>query len=294
MKSKRRVRSGFTLIELVVVVAILAILAGLVLPKLDTYILKANKSVSGSNISGVSRYIQTHRVINNEYPDKMDSLLTTAATPTLWTSVGLPGDATFQVGLHPELTGGNAAGLPLNTPKKLKAISVPADSGTSAYGRSLNRMGLNTVYDVDPSALADDIPGNQFGAETSTSAGRTLSGGSSIAVLNIASNTGGGGVVAAADDGDAAGIWNKIYGSAGKQDSGAILVAFGFGPKNTAIGTTLQDVPFYPNLDQISYYNRFVVFYEIYANGDRASFKLATGADGDLMADEIREYYTTK
>ncbi len=286
MKSRQQRRnSGFTLIELVVVVAVLAILAGLVLPKLDTYILKANKGVSASNISGVSRYIQTHRVLNNIYPDKMDSLLDTSGA--FWTTTGSsPTDPTFKIGLHPELTGGDTSGLPANTPQKLKLDTLPADGATSAYGRSLNRMGITTVFDA-LDHVNNAIPGNKFDQPRSLDFTSTVK----IATLNVTVDASG---TLTGGDGDAQAIFTKIYGNGGKQPVGAKLVAFGFGPNNSAIGSTLQDVPFYPNLDQTAYYNRFVVFFEAYQDGSRASFKLATGADCDLMADEINEYYTTK
>src|SRR5690349_3585044 len=106
---QKNIRSrGFTLIELLVVVAILVILAGTVLPKLDRVQLKANKGVAGNNAAGVSRYIQTYRIMHNVYPNHFDSLLT-GPSGTLWSTSS---------GLGPELEPQTTGALP-GSPHKL-------------------------------------------------------------------------------------------------------------------------------------------------------------------------------
>src|SRR5262249_28891946 len=137
-KHLKRRQSGFTLLELVVVVAVLVILAGFVLPKLDLFQLKANKGVAAANMSGTSRYIQQYRIQNNVYPDNWDSLMDNTGT-ALW----VPGDPSGAPGVDPQLTGGGTGGLPAGSPHKLVATTV----GT-AYLRSITRMGIGHVLDA--------------------------------------------------------------------------------------------------------------------------------------------------
>src|SRR5262245_66218054 len=110
-ESKRiaRASAGFTLIEVLVVVAILVILAGFILPKLDRAQLKANKGVAAANMGGVSRYIQTYRVMHNFYPDRWDSLLSDEATAGTFV-LKVPGAPGGAAGLDPQLVGGPQIG----------------------------------------------------------------------------------------------------------------------------------------------------------------------------------------
>lgn len=77
---KRRTRRGLTLIELVVVLAILAALAGLVLPLAGTYLEKAHASSAASNFKEVSKVVQQYNTLTREMPNGLDSLLEDAST----------------------------------------------------------------------------------------------------------------------------------------------------------------------------------------------------------------------
>ena len=76
-QARRLRRAGFTLLELIVVIGILVILAGLVVGKLDLLQVRANKGVAASNMSGVGRLIRLYRVSHQGFPDNWDSLITT-------------------------------------------------------------------------------------------------------------------------------------------------------------------------------------------------------------------------
>lgn len=64
---KRLNKKGFTLIELIVVIAILAILAAILIPSLTDYIRKANESKNGANAR--SLYTQTQLEVSTTEPN---------------------------------------------------------------------------------------------------------------------------------------------------------------------------------------------------------------------------------
>lgn len=260
---RTRSTSGFTLIEMLVVVAILVILAGFILPKLDRAQLKANKGVAAANLGGVSRYIQTFRILHNRYPDGWDSLYdrTGAAMPSI--EQGTSTD----IGLEPQLTG------PSPNPEKLVASPTTLVAGEL---RSLNRLGIGTVYDWD--ASESNHPGNNFNQS------HTLAVGDTVVEVNAA-------------DGDGAAIIDHIYpqnvvnSTPGAIPSGKRLIAFGFGPLNECIGDVLQECPTYSNTDPTKYYNRNIAIFEIDDGGSRCELKAVVGADADRIDEEINDFY---
>lgn len=260
MSPKRR-QQGFTLIELVAVVATLVILAGLVLPKLDLFQLKANKGVAASNMHGISRFIQQYRIQHNLYPDNWDSLVTETGS-ALWA----PGDTT--PGLDPQLTGGP----PTGSPTKLATTTLTEDATTHQV-RSLTRMGITTVLDVaGDGSTYDSAPGNAF------TVSRALADGATVATIN-----------AADEDGQA--IIAHLYPATGVVPADKTLVVFGLGPLNQAIGSVLNETPTYSNTDPTHYYNRHLAIFEVDNGGGRAQLVAIVGGDADRMDEEIGEYY---
>lgn len=274
-------RAGFTLIEMIVVVAILVILAGIVLPKLDRTLVKANKGVAGSNVGGVSRYIQTYLVMHNVYPDRWDSLLASSlpadassglAAATLPALV-IPGEPAKEPGLDPALTGGPPAG----SNAKLTTTTLVEDGVADVHEvRSLARMGITTLLDW---GVPGGAPGDRFTDP------RTLANGSPVATVN------------AADD-DGAAIIDHIYpenklpgGASGTVPAGKKLVVFGFGPLNTAVGDILQESPRDPETNPAQYYNRHLAVFEVNSGGGRAELKAVLGTDADRMDEYLNEFY---
>ncbi len=75
MQTRQRLRQGFTLIELVLVVAILVVISALAIPKLAGYKLDAAKKMNVSNLSRVGHYLETFLAANdNEGLNRLDSL----------------------------------------------------------------------------------------------------------------------------------------------------------------------------------------------------------------------------
>ncbi|HLX61103.1 MAG TPA: prepilin-type N-terminal cleavage/methylation domain-containing protein [Planctomycetota bacterium] len=261
----KRIPSGFTLIEMLTVVAILVVLAGLILPKLDREQLRANKGVAANNMASAASYIRLYYVRHNIYPDRWDSLLT--GSGSLWTP-GAPGSGVQ--GLDPQLTGGP----PTGSPNKLTTTTLTEDSATHEV-RSLARMGITTFL----SQGSASVPGDAFNVAA------TLADGSKVATINVS-------------DADGMAIIDSIYpenklstGTSGSIPAGNKLVVVGFGPINTAIGDVLQECPTYANTDHTQYYDRFLAIFETHADGSRAELKKVVGGDGDLLSDEVGDYY---
>jgi general secretion pathway protein G len=68
-------RSGFTLIEIILVVVIIGILAGIAIPKLGGKSEKAMIAQAQANIAALSMAIQEYEIMNGEYPASLDALL---------------------------------------------------------------------------------------------------------------------------------------------------------------------------------------------------------------------------
>src|SRR5262245_16741969 len=91
-------RSGFTLIELVVVLLILAALAGLVIPNIGMLGRSTDMAVSAKTQQDLANNVQLFFVLQKRYPQGLDSLLTTGTasvydsdtTDALTQTQGLP------------------------------------------------------------------------------------------------------------------------------------------------------------------------------------------------------------
>ena len=75
-------RRGLTLIELVVVMLILAAVAGIVLPLLPGMVTRAHTSTGATNVSELAKAIQTHEAMYLSYPTNFDSLVVTNTLAT--------------------------------------------------------------------------------------------------------------------------------------------------------------------------------------------------------------------
>lgn len=85
------VRRGLTLLELVVVLAILAALAGLVLPLAGTYLEKAHAGAASDNFKEIAKVVQQYNTVTRAQPDSLDSLQ--SALGTVYAS--LPGGGSY-------------------------------------------------------------------------------------------------------------------------------------------------------------------------------------------------------
>lgn len=267
----RRSSRSFTLIELVVVIAVLAILAGGIIAKLDVFQLRSNKAVAASDMAGISRLMQVYVISNNRYPNGFDSLLDRTAND-LW---GITGTlALTDPSLDPQLI----ARSPGSTHQKLGTYVL-----TAGDINSLGRMGINTVYDLDATT---NLPSNRF------TVSHTLAVGDRVAIVNATTNG------AAGNDGDAVAIMEQLYPrstpTAGTPPSGTHVVALGLGRLCTMVGPSgpLQEAPMYANsANREQYYARDIVLFQVDSGGGRARYLGAYGSDGDRLDEELTEFY---
>lgn len=68
-------RSGFTLIEIILVVVIIGILAGIAIPRMGGKTKKAQVGQAQANINSLSMAVQEFEMINGQYPSSLDQLL---------------------------------------------------------------------------------------------------------------------------------------------------------------------------------------------------------------------------
>ena len=73
---KNRRRSGFTLVELIVVLMILVGLAAILIPAVTDMVARTNASTSASNIAEVANSVQRYETQFLSYPNNLDSLMT--------------------------------------------------------------------------------------------------------------------------------------------------------------------------------------------------------------------------
>lgn len=76
MRRKKNKRKAFTLVELLVVIIILALLAGIFAPKFFSQIGKAKRDLARPKMTPIESAIETYTLNTGQYPDSLENLLT--------------------------------------------------------------------------------------------------------------------------------------------------------------------------------------------------------------------------
>ena len=86
MKDRKKVlmrrRSGFTLIEIMVVVVILGLLAALVVPRIGPQVAEAQRTTAATQIRSLEDALEMYRMHNGFYPSKQQGLEALVSAPT--------------------------------------------------------------------------------------------------------------------------------------------------------------------------------------------------------------------
>lgn len=245
----------FSLLELLVVVMILASLAGLVISRVDWAKRSADTATAASGMAQVQENLQLYRTAKGTYPDQFDSLIdatTLAGTPAI----------------YGELFIGH--GLPSST---LQVTTFPAIVGAPAGPVfSLQHMGMTTVVDHDPLAT---FPGDSgTSVRTATDFGFNVA--TTLATINPTSS-----------------IATALYpdGLPVAPADAVTLVALGVGPRCTAIGTTMSSAPICSAIDPVENYPRFIAVFACYQSGKRAELKGVVDSAGQLITGQLKNFY---
>jgi prepilin-type N-terminal cleavage/methylation domain-containing protein len=210
-------RRGLTLIELIVVLTILVALAALLIPMLPNMLSRSHDASAATNISEISKYVQTYNQLYFNYPNNLDNLVDAGAG------------------------GGNllatlAGGGNLNTQVVAQALTAPQVT-------ALNNIGITSLANLtgtDPGVTGltwsptffpytttnPRLPANTTAVTTATPP--------TVAVLTGTTGVGG---TAAPGTGVAAAVVKL-----GVNPSGTYVV-LGFGLANSAIGQVVQECP---------------------------------------------------
>lgn len=75
VKALNKDEKGFTLIELIVVIAILGILAAIAVPRVTVSLDKAKENANNANLQIVQEAVERYNAENGSYPSKLDDLV---------------------------------------------------------------------------------------------------------------------------------------------------------------------------------------------------------------------------
>lgn len=73
-KQKKKRRGGFTLIEIMLVIVIIGIIAGIAIPKLTGSVGKASSTAARMSLKGIESAVQAYEMDNLKLPSSLDDL----------------------------------------------------------------------------------------------------------------------------------------------------------------------------------------------------------------------------
>jgi prepilin-type N-terminal cleavage/methylation domain-containing protein len=265
-------RCGLSLIELTVVIAILAILAAMLMPRLAFIRTMSLHATSGTELQDTTNNMLTFHATQARWPHQFDSLL--SANGSGGTPSGLYGSVSGTYGLDGNLTGGL---LQLSTLTSQQLKSLTGLLGNPVTG------GTTTMAVMDHNETITK-PGNSgvFPRDMAVSGATSLQ----VATINPAHNVN-------PSDPNAASGWiisNTVFPNG--NPNGDVIVALGVGPMCTAVPKTIVTPPSLYMKDATRY-NRVIVLIRVSATGLQASLAGAISPDGRTLDQCLGNYRTT-
>ena len=147
VRTTSRYRNGFTLIELMIVVAIVAILAAIAIPQYRKYVQKSNRATAKSALLDLSRREETYYSTNNTYTLNLSNLGYSSSNIT-----------------------NNQIQVPNSSnPTYVISFSAPATSGSSASTYTAQAIPTGSQTGDSCGTYSVDYLGNQLPATSSGS-----------------------------------------------------------------------------------------------------------------------------
>ncbi|MFN4261886.1 MAG: type II secretion system protein [Gemmataceae bacterium] len=250
-----RRRFGYTLTELVVVLAVIAILAALIIPKFSGITDQAQQSSAASNISEVSRMIQTFEAQFNKSPSGLSTLRT-----------GSDGSGGLLPSLHPNLTA------------ILEEGTLDADGVTSLINAGIRSFHPNNRTGVLPSDTDGGGHINLLTASPPINITRLQK----PDVGNFSPTTWQP-VTVLLDRGMGVNPFKAVrYASP--------HIVLGIGNHNELKGNIMQDAPLFQTVQPTDFYARAMAVYEIPPGGAKARFVGVIGPDGGYHSQYMENY----
>lgn len=260
MRLPSAIRRGFTLMELIVVLSVLALLAALVVPKLIDIYERSRAATQAYSLTDSARMLEIFYALNHKYPDGLDSLMVDGGTPYTRLSANLKAPRTFftTVTLTPDQIASLSASGIGHVFLHDAASTDYSNSGVDRrhFGTGSGHDGtanINVLVAVDKTAGTDglDLLVKDFGLNPNRSATDTT-------YPRITANT---------------------------------YVVLGVGPKSTLVQGTVQSAPYLEHATSSSTYSRVLAVFEIPNTGiGRAKLVGVLGPDGRTVSEAISDF----
>jgi prepilin-type N-terminal cleavage/methylation domain-containing protein len=259
--TKQTNRPGLTLTELLVVLAILALLASLVVVRLSGILERSQSAVQASSLSDVARTIENYYGIHKSYPDGWDTLVEGS---------GLYGAGRNSHTLHPNLV------------SMLNGTPAPLDAATT--GASLKAVGINhgTTH-VDPTSFPDLSPSDSGSNPDGLHSGHFVGGhggGSALSVVFLNKSN------SAVDY-----LLKNELNLPSSVVASHQFIVLGFGPRNWAVSEIVQQAPLVESGDPGRYYSRALAVFMLGNSAqEKAQFVGVIGPDGRSIRQSINDF----
>ena len=227
-QQNRRRAKGLTLIELVLVVAILAILAGFIVPRLGFIRNLAGDAGNATIIADSASQVVLFNTAIGHYPAGEDTLLDTAGLPYASlqsklkgaiTPLAFSGDALGALSFTSQLTGSSSGGNVTLYNHDLTA-TIPSNSGTSA-----TVIGSTGGSNSDPSNIAPGTGSGTIAQITVPTAPDVTAKKTNYLIYLAAYGA------------------TKLNSTTGAPTDGTYLVALGYGPNTEINGKSALEAP---------------------------------------------------